>query len=418
MNEPLLYRLAIALGIGLIVGLERGWKTRDQHAGQRLAGVRTFSLAALLGGALAAAATPDRYVVLAAGALTVGALVIAGYLISVRETRDFGMTTELALLTTFVLGAVSVLGAPFEAVAAAVVMSLLLGFKTEFHYVIEKLERHELLATLQLLAIAGVLVPLLPDRELGPWQALNPRVIGLLVLLIAGLSYVGYFAVRLLGPRLGLLLTAVLGGLTSSTAVTVAYARRARLANTSHALLGVGIALAAATMAPRLAVEIATVNRALLADLWPTLAAVAFVPALGGIVVLLRHARGGDATIELQNPLQLKTALVFGVLLSVLFVASEALQQWLGETGLYAMAAITGIADVDAVAIALAESAARGSVAPEGAQRAIALAVLVNTATKAVLAAMLGGRPMLRSATVLLGGALAAGGSVAVLTLT
>src|SRR5688500_12181577 len=107
MNEPLLYRLAIALGIGLIVGLERGWKTRDQHAGQRLAGVRTFSLAALLGGALAAAATPDRYVVLAAGALTVGALVIAGYLISVRETRDFGMTTELALLTTFVLGAVS-----------------------------------------------------------------------------------------------------------------------------------------------------------------------------------------------------------------------------------------------------------------------------------------------------------------------
>jgi uncharacterized membrane protein (DUF4010 family) len=418
MNEPLLYRLAIALGIGLIVGLERGWKTRDQHAGQRLAGVRTFSLAALLGGALAAAATPDRYVVLAAGALTVGALVIAGYLISVRETRDFGMTTELALLTTFVLGAVSVLGAPFEAVAAAVVMSLLLGFKTEFHYAIEKLERHELLATLQLLAIAAVLVPLLPDRELGPWQALNPRVIGLLVLLIAGLSYVGYFAVRLLGPRLGLLLTAALGGLTSSTAVTVAYARRARLANTSHALLGVGIALAAATMAPRVAVEIAAVNRALLADLWPTLAAVALVPALGGIVVLLRHARGGDATIELKNPLQLKTALVFGMLLSVLFVASEGLQQWLGATGLYAMAAITGIADVDAVAIALAESAARGSVAPEAAERAIVLAVLVNTAAKAVLAAMLGGRPMLRSATALLGCALAAGGIVAALTLT
>lgn len=418
MNEPLIYRLAIALGIGLIVGLERGWKTRGQHAGQRLAGVRTFSLAALLGGALAAIATPDRYVVLAAGALTVGALVIAGYLISVRETRDFGMTTELALLTTFSLGAVSVLGAPFEAVAAAVVMSLLLGLKTEFHSAIERLERHELLATLQLLAIAIVLVPLLPDRELGPWQALNPRVIGLLVLLIAGLSYLGYFAVRLLGPRLGLLLTAVLGGLTSSTAVTVAYARRARLANTSHALLGVGIALAAATMTPRLAVEIATVNRALLADLWPTLAAVAVVPALGGIVVLLRHARGGDAPIELKNPLQLKTALLFGVLLSLLFVASEGLQQWLGEPGLYAMAAIAGIADVDAVAITFAESAARGSVAPEAAQRAIALAILVNTAAKAVLAAVLGGGPMLRSATALLGSALAAGGTVAALTLT
>lgn len=418
MNEPLVYRLAIALGIGLIVGLERGWKTRDQHAGQRLAGVRTFSLAALLGGALAAAATPDRYLVLAAGALTVGGLVIAGYLISVRESRDFGMTTELALLTTFTLGAVSVLGAPFEAVAAAVVMSLLLGLKTEFHYAIEKLERHELLATLQLLAIAIVLVPLLPDRQLGPWQALNPHVIGLLVLLIAGLSYVGYFAVRVLGARLGLLLTAALGGLTSSTAVTVAFARRARLASTNHTLLGVGIALAAATMAPRLAVEIATVNRALLGNLWPTLAAVAFVPALGGIVVLLRQGRSGDAAIDVANPLELKTALAFGVLLSVLFIASEALQQWLGEAGIYAMAVIAGIGDVDAVAIALADSAGRGNVAPEAAQRAIVLAVLVNTAAKAALAAMLGGRPMLRSATLLLGGALAAGGGVAALTLT
>jgi uncharacterized membrane protein (DUF4010 family) len=418
MNEPLIYRLAVALGIGLIVGLERGWKTRDQHAGQRLAGVRTFSLAALLGGALAAVATPDRYVVLAAGALTVGALVITGYLISVRESRDFGMTTELALLATFTLGALCVLGAPFEATAAAVVMSLLLGFKAEFHYAIEKLERRELLATLQLLAIAVVLVPLLPDRDVGPWQALNPRSIGLLVLLVVGLSYLGYFAVRLLGVRLGLLLTAILGGLTSSTAVTVAYARRAQLANTNSTLLGVGIALAAATMAPRLAVEIATVNRPLLTDLWPTLAAVAVVPALGAIVVLLRHERGGDATIGLANPLQLKTALVFGLLLSVLFVASEGLQQWLGEPGIFAMAAIAGIGDVDAVAIALAESAARGSVTPDAARRAIVLAVCVNTAAKAVLATVLGGRPMLRSATLLLGGALAASIGTAALTLT
>jgi uncharacterized membrane protein (DUF4010 family) len=303
-------------------------------------------------------------------------------------------------------------------VAAAVVMSLLLGFKTEFHAAIEKLERHELLATLQLLAIAAVLVPLLPDRDLGPWQALNPRVIGLLVLLIAGLSYLGYFAVRLLGARLGLLLTAVLGGLTSSTAVTVAYARRARLANANRTLLGVGIALGAATMAPRLAIEIAAVNANLLADLWPTLAAVAFVPALGGIVVLLRHERGGDAPIELANPLQLKSALVFGALLSLLFVASEGLQHWLGEAGIYVMAATTGIADVDAVTIALAESAARGSLAPEAAQRAIVLAVLVNTATKAVLAAALGGKPMLRSATLLLCGALAASITTAALTLT
>jgi uncharacterized membrane protein (DUF4010 family) len=417
VDEPLIYRLGVALGIGFIVGLERGWKTRDQHGGQRLAGLRTFSLAALFGGVLAALAAPDQFAVLAAGTLVAGALVVTGYWISVRESRDFGMTTELALLTTFALGAVAVLGAPIEAAAAAVVMSLLLGFKTEFHRAIEKLERQELLATLQLLTIAIVLVPLLPDRELGPWQALNPRVIGLLVLLIAGLSYVGYFSVRVFGARLGLLFTALLGGLTSSTAVTVAYARRARAAGANHALFGVGIALAATAMAPRLAVEIGAVNRSLLAGLWPTLAAIALVPALGALLVVLRSKRSGDAEIKLANPLQLKTALVFGLLLSALFLASEALQQWLGASGIYAMAAIAGVADVDAVTIAIAESAARGTLPPATAERGIVLAVLVNTAAKAGLAAALGGKPMLRSATAILGGALAAGAIVAALTL-
>ncbi len=417
MDEPLIYRLGIALGIGFIVGLERGWKTRDQHAGQRLAGLRTFSLAALFGGALAAAAGPDRPAIVAAGALVVGALVIAGYLVSVRESRDFGMTTELAMLTTFALGALAVLGAPFEAVAAAVVMSLLLGLKTEFHHAIEKLERHELLATLQLLAIAIVLVPLLPNRGLGPWQALNPRVIGLLVLLIAGLSYVGYFSVRMLGARLGLLLTALFGGLTSSTAVTVAYARRSRSATASRTLLGVGIALAAATMVPRVAVEIATVNRALLGELWPTLSAVALVPVLGALLGVLRHGRGGDAQIDLANPLQLKAALLFGLALSLFFVGTEALQHWLGESGIYAMAAIAGFADVDAVTIAIAEKAARGSLSAPTAQRAIVVAILVNTASKAGLAAALGGWPMLRTASLILAIAFAVGATVATVTL-
>ena len=115
MDEPLLYRLAVALGIGVIVGLERGWKTRDQHGGRRPAGIRTFTLAALFGGVLAAISTPDRYALLAAGALVLGALVIVGYFITARDNHDFGMTTELALLTTYGLGAIAVRGAPFEA---------------------------------------------------------------------------------------------------------------------------------------------------------------------------------------------------------------------------------------------------------------------------------------------------------------
>ncbi len=417
MDEALWHRLGVALGIGLIVGLERGWKTRTQHGGQRLAGFRTFALAGLFGGVLAALSLPDRFVVLAAGILVVGALVIGGYLISVREQHDFGMTTELAMLATFGLGAVAVLGAPFEAGAAGIVMTLLLGFKTEFHAAIERLERRELLATLQLIAMAAVLVPLLPNRQMGPWQAVNPRVIGMLVLLIAGLSYVGYFAVRMLGARIGLLLTALFGGLSSSTAVTVAYARSARVARAPTALLSAGIGLAAAVMVLRLAIVIGTVDRPLLGALWPTFAMLGAPPIAAVITTLLRKHADSPAEVKLTNPLQLSTALTFGVLLVVLFIASAAVRQWLGDAGTYSVAAIAGLVDVDAVTIALAQAAASGGLEPPTAARAIALAALVNTAVKAGLAAVLGGAPMRRSATLVLGMALFAGAVAAVATL-
>jgi uncharacterized membrane protein (DUF4010 family) len=418
MDEALWHRLAVALGIGLIVGLERGWKTRDQHSGQRLAGVRTFTVTALLGGVLAALSQPDRFAVLVAGTLVVGALIVGGYLITAPEQRDFGMTTELAMLTTFALGAVAVLGAPGEAAAAAVVMTLLLGFKAEFHAAINKLERRELLATLQLAALAAVLLPLLPNRDLGPWNAVNPRVVGMLVLLIAGLSYVGYFAVRMFGARLGLTLTALFGGLSSSTAVTVAYARQARSEPAAQRLLGAGIALAAATMVPRLVVEIAAVNRSLLLALWPTFAALTFVP-LAAVVYLVLHRREPHAStkIELDNPLQLSTALGFGAMLVALFIAAEGLRRTLGDAGAYAVAAIAALLDVDAVSLAMAQDAARGVLMPATAARAIAVAVLVNTAVKAVLAVALGGLQMLRSASAVLGVALLAGAVTAIATL-
>ena len=407
-----LLNLAIALALGLIVGLERGWTTRDQHGGERAAGFRSFGLAGLTGGIVGLLSSPDRVIVIAAGVLAFGALVVTAYVVSARATKDRGMTTEIALMATFGLGVMATLGAPFEAAAAAIVMSLLLGLKPELHRAVRGLERRELLATLQLLLIAAVLVPLLPARDMGPWQAINPRTIGLLVLLIAGLSYIGYFAVALLGSRIGLILTAALGGLSSSTAVTVAYARRARAIAAEGPLLGAGIALAAATMVPRLAIEIAAVNADILAGLWPTFVALAAIPLIGLAWVALSSRKAVPATeIKLANPLQLKAALVFGALLSVLSLASAALQDWLGDPGVYAVAAIAGLADVDAIGLSLAQAAGR-TISEETAQRAIVLAVLVNTATKAGIATVLGGYPMLRWA----GGTLIAALAVAALT--
>ena len=417
MDQALLHRLAVALAVGIIVGVERGWKTRDEHAGIRLAGVRTFALASLFGGVTAALAPSNPAVPLAAGLIALGALIVAGYLQNVRATHDFGLTTELALLATYVLGATAALGYPFEAAAGAIVMALLLGFKTEVHRVVESLERHELVATLQLLLIAAVLVPVLPARDLGPWQAVNPRIIGMLVLLIAGLSYVGYFAARMLGPHLGLALTALFGGLSSSTAVTVAYARRS-LAVADHAwLFGACIALAAATMVPRIAAAIAVLNAGLLAGLWPTFLVLAIVPLVPLARVLLRKRRThAETDIKLSNPLELRTALTFGALLSVLFIAAAALQEHLGDAGIYAAAAVAGLVDVDAISVLLARGAGR-TIEEATAQRGIVIALLVNTASKAALAAALGGVPMLRTATLTLAVALIAAALTAALTL-
>lgn len=418
MDDTLWHRLAVALGIGLIAGFERGWSKRDQHDGRRMAGFRTFAIAGLAGGVLGAASLPDRFAILAAGTLAVGALIVAGYVLASREHQDFGMTTEIALLTTFGLGAVAVLGSPSVAAGAGIVMTLLLGFKAEFHAALKKLDRPEILATLQLAAIAVVLVPLLPNRDVGPWDAFNPRLIGILVLLVAGLSYVGYFAVRLLGPQLGLTLTALFGGFSSSTAVTAAYARRARTEPSQRLLLGAGIALAAATMVPRLVVELTAVNRSLLAGLAPTFAVLMAVPLVAVLYLVISHRDGApQAALELKNPLELRTALGFGLLLIGLFIATEGLRRWLGDTGVYTVAALAGVLDVDAITLAMADDAGRGALEPLTAQRAIAIAVLVNTAAKAVFAATLGGVAMLRTASLVLGLALVAGAAVAFATL-
>jgi len=221
-----------------------------------------------------------------------------------------------------------------------------------------------------------------------------------------------------LGPRLGLTLTALLGGQSSSTAVTVAYARRARAEPAHRLVLGAGIAVAAATMVPRLVIEIAAVNPALLGPLLPTFVTLLLVPlaAVLWLVVWRRDGKPGGE-LKLQNPLQLRAALGFGVLLIVLFVATEGLQRALGDAGTYAIAAVAALLDVDAVTLALAEDAARGTLEPATAQRAIVLAVLVNTGVKAVLAAALGGVQLMRSASAVLGAALLAGAAVAIATL-
>ncbi len=391
MNITTILQLAIALAIGLIIGMERGWQSRDSPQGSRTAGVRSFAFVGLFGGLSALLASKFGANILAVTFLGLVLIVAFSYRISAKGSQDFGITTELSLLITFILGALTGSGLEGEAVASAVVVAALLGYKHEIHSILNQLERRELIATLQLLIVAAVALPLLPNRNIGPWETLNPRTIGWIVLLIAGISYIGYFAMRILGSRVGLLATAVIGGLVSSTAVTLAYARIARKERDNLALLGAGISLAGGIMAVRLLIEIGIVNPSLLPLLIVPIGLLAIVPLIATVAIAIRTTQNvSSAEVKLKNPVELGAALGFAAVLSVLFVLVRAAQTFFGDIGIYVLAAISGIADVDTVSLSLAQ-ATRENLSLEIAATGILIAAMVNTLFKAVLATFIGG---------------------------
>lgn len=403
MDNTLILRLATALALGLIIGMERGWQSRDSPIGSRVAGFRSFGLVGLLGGVVALLSQEFGTGFLAISLLSIASLIGLSYWLTAQQTQDFGITTELALLITFVLGVLAGQGLQLEALAAAVVTTVILGFKQELHTALERLDRKELTATIQLLIIVAVALPLLPNQDLGPWQALNPHAIGWLVLLIAGISYIGYFAIRWLGARVGLLATAIIGALVSSTAVTLSFSRMARQGQASIPLLGAGISLAAGTMALRILSEVTIVNSALLSQLALPIALLALIPLIAaGFIARQQSTPNVTTDVPLRNPIELGAALTYAAIMCALFILIRAMESWFGNAGVYILAAISGITDVDAVSISLAQSTKSSLPLSVGAA-GILLAALVNTIVKAGLALVIGGWQLGRwCATILL----------------
>ena len=407
LNDPLmlLQSLGVALGIGLLIGLERGWHERSAEDGRRIAGVRTFGLIGLTGGLAGILSAHFGVWVLVAALLGLSAILVASYWAANRQDNGVGITTEVASLLTFILGAAAVAGYTYTAVVSAVVITILLGMKAILHRGLLKLSETELFAIFKLLLIALVILPVLPNGDFGPWGALNPFVIGWMILLLAGLSFIGYFAMRILGPQRGLLLTSVFGGLVSSTALTLVFSRLARNGSGVTAVLSIGIVIASVTLFPRVVIEVGLVNQALAIKLIPVLGGMLLV-GLGGVLLWWRYGirqqnKGMDVEPVLKNPLELTAALRFGLLLVTIMVFARAMQQVAGDAGIYVLAAISGLADVDALSLSMAKMAADAQVAPSVATQAIVLAILVNTTVKAALAYVIGGKVLgLRVASV------------------
>jgi uncharacterized membrane protein (DUF4010 family) len=409
----LIQRLAVALAIGLIIGIERGWKQRAEPEGERAAGMRTLALSGLLGGVWGALAlgTGGWGVASLSVAFAAFTAVVATFRYrEMQEEGSFGATTVVAAMLAFALGAFAVLGDPRAAAAAGVATAMLLALKAVLHAWLERLTWEELRSGLILLAMTVIMLPLLPDRELSPWFPVNPREVWLMTIFIAALSFAGYVAIRVAGPGFGILFSGLAGGLVSSTAVTLNMAHLARQHPDHQQMFAAATMLAGAMMMLRVLVVVAAVNFALVPSLAPALVAGALAQAGFGVLLAKRAGDNadGDAALKLKNPLDLPAVLTFGALLAVIMALANGLAVWAGSAGAYALAAASGIVDVDAISLSMARLTPKRLDATS-AIIAILIAVAVNSVAKVVLASSTAGMAFARLLVPVLAATLIAG---------
>jgi uncharacterized membrane protein (DUF4010 family) len=390
-------RLGLALAIGLLVGVERGWREREEAEGERAAGLRTFALIGLSGGVWGLLSKALGPLPLAIAFLAIaGALTLFRWRETQRE-KSYGATTLVASFLTFALGAYAVVGDMTVAAAAAVATTALLAAKEWLHAWLRVMTWPELRSALILLAMSFVVLPVLPDRGFGPYEAFNPWRLWLMTIVIAGVSFVGYV------------------GLVSSTAVTLDFARRAGKAPEGLRVFLVGALAASAVMFFRVGFIVALFGPTLLTHLIGPLAAAAVVTVVATLV--LRGALsdpGGDVTAAVyRNPFELKVVLGFGLLLAVVVFLTKSLTMTLGGEGGVVLAAIAGISDVDAITLSMTQVAGR-SIDPAYAAVAILVAIATNSLSKSFLAIFVGGRRFGLSYLAVSLSALVVGGVVAV----
>lgn len=418
MDEADLFiRLGLALAIGLLLGLERGWHGREEPEGDRIAGIRTFALTGLLGGVSGWLADLTTPLLPALALLALAGLLAVSYWARLKEDDDLGLTTEVALLLTFGLGAAAALGAMAPAAAVAVVAALLLSMKRRLHGWVRRIERLELEALFKLALLSVVVLPVLPDRGYGPGEVLNPFEVWWAVVIVAGLSFVGYVAIRLAGARFGMLATGLFGGLASSTSTSLALARLVKAQETLAAPAAAGTVVAGSVTFLRILVLVAVFEPALVAPLAVPMGIMAAVGLIGAALIHILadgHEGAEEELGGLANPLELTSAFAFGAVLAVVLLAIHYLEGWLGTGGVFAAAAMSGITDVDALTISVSRLVGGDVSAPAGAV-AIFIAAAVNTAVKGGISLVAGGRGVGGRVIAVYGAVLPAGAAAVLL---
>jgi uncharacterized membrane protein (DUF4010 family) len=389
-------QLAIAVGLGLLVGLQR------ERASGWLAGFRTFPLVAMLGAVAGLLAQTLGGWVVAAGFLALTGVVVAGSALAPRrDERETGITTEVALLVIYGVGAYVTAGSREIAIAVGAGTAVLLQFKERLHGIAERLTDDDLRALMQFALVALVIFPALPDRTYGPYDVLNPHRIWLMVVLIVGISLGGYVAYKLFGSGAGVALGGVLGGLISSTATTVSYARRVAKSPEAMGAAVVVIMIASATVFARLMLELAVAAPAHVAEMAPPLAVM--LAALGALAAgawYWHHRRAGEVPPQ-DDPTELKSALVFGLLYAVVLFTVAAVKAHFGTGGLFVVAGLSGLTDVDAITLSTAQLVRDGGLDATTGWRLVLAAATSNLFFKAAAAGALGGRRLFAAVAAL-----------------
>jgi uncharacterized membrane protein (DUF4010 family) len=406
----ILQNLAIALGLGLLVGLQR------ESVAMPLGGLRTFPLVTLLGAVCALLAQPYGGWVVAAGLLAVAALLVVGNVLMMRAGEtDPGLTSETALLMMFAIGAYLMTGNRAIAIAVGGGTAVLLQSKAAMRGVASRLSKEDITAIMRFALISLVILPILPNRTYGPYAVWNPFEIWLMVVLIVGISLGGYIVYKFVGERAGILLGGILGGLISSTATTVSYARRSREHEDAVKPAAVVVLIASTVVLIRIMVLIAIASPRFVPSASGPIAVVLIVMAVLAAITWWRSRDGASAMPEQGNPSELKPAIFFGALYAGVLLASAAVRENFGGGALYAVAAISGLTDVDAITLSTARLVSAGRLDPDRAWRLVIVANACNLAFKGGTVALLGSRRMAITVGSLFGIAIAASALVLLL---
>lgn len=399
-------QLGVALGLGLLVGMQR------ERTERSVAGVRTFPLITMFGAVSSLLAQTFGGWVLAAGMVALAGLVVTGNLAKQKAgDLDPGTTTEFAAVLMFAVGALTLHDLSLAVIVGGLV-ALLLHLKAEMHRIVGAFGEREVRAIMQFVLLTLVILPVLPNAAYGPYAVLNPFKLWLMVVLIVGLSLCGYVAFKLLGARRGTLVAGLLGGLISSTATTVSFARHSQQGKDSAPLFATIILLASTVVYARVLALLAAVAAPVFPQLVLPLASMLGVMLVISLVAFLASRRGAATSIEPENPAELKSALIFGGLYALVLLLVAAANQHFGQAGIYTVAFLSGLTDMDAITLSTSQLAAGGQMAAGTVWRAVLIASLANMIFKIGMISALGTRALLLRVGAAFGVALLAGGAI------